>query len=232
MVEMEFHNSVIDVPVLPERLSYGTGYDPCTYFFAVRDGVTPEQEEEDEEKADGPEYDEHVWLSLKNARILVAAIAEAMSEIDASGADTYASNAAAYNKKLAALDSRYQAAVDDGSKDTVLFGDRFPFRYLVDDYGLNYYAAFAGCSAETEASFQTVIFLSGKVDELGLGTVLTIEGKDHSIAETVVENTTSKDQKIAVMDSMQSATSRDAVSGTTYISVMEGNLDVLKDALK
>ena len=101
----------------------------------------------------------------------------------------------------------------------------------MDDYGLHYYAAFAGCSAESEASFETVSFLAKKVDELGLPCVLTIEGKNHKIAETIVENTAEKNQKMLTMDSMQSTTSEDVANGTTYLSVMEQNLGVLKEAL-
>ena len=113
----------------------------------------------------------------------------------------------------------------------MLFGDRFPFRYLVDDYGLSYYAAFAGCSAETEASFETISFLAGKVDELRPPCVLTIEGAQHKVAETIVQNTAEKNQSILTLDSMQSTTSTDVANGTTYLSVMESNLDVLKQAL-
>ena len=134
-------------------------------------------------------------------------------------------------EKLAALDGEYQTVVDNAARKTVLFGDRFPFRYLVDDYGLSYYAAFAGCSAETEASFETVSFLAKKVDELKLPCVLTIEGKNHKIAETIVQNTAGKNQKILTMDSMQSTTSKDVANGATYLSVMEKNLSVLKEAL-
>ena len=114
----------------------------------------------------------------------------------------------------------------------MLFGDRFPFRYLVDDYGLDYYAAFVGCSAETEASFEAIAFLAKKTDELELPGILTIEGREHKIAETVVSNTRSKDQKILTMDSMQSTTSQEAKEGKTYLSVMEKNLEVLKQALE
>lgn len=103
---------------------------------------------------------------------------------------------------------------------------------MTDDYGLKYYAAFSGCSAESEASFETIIFLANKIDELGLNTVLTIEGKEHKIAETVIKNTKSKNQKIAVMDSMQSTTLKDVETGTTYLSVMEQNLKTLSEALK
>ena len=190
-----------------------------------------EAEEEESEDEDEPEYDEHVWLSLKNAETLCNAINDALETIDPANKDVYAANAAAYLEKLTALDSEYQSMVDNAARKTVLFGDRFPFRYLVDDYGLNYYAAFVGCSAETEASFETVSFLSGKVDELGLPCVLTIEGAQHKIAETIVQNTAEKNQSILTLDSMQSTTSTDVANGTTYLSVMESNLDVLKRAL-
>ena len=190
-----------------------------------------EAEEEEAEDEDEPEYDEHVWLSLKNAETLCNAITDALETIDPANKDAYAANAAAYLEKLAALDGEYQTVVDNAARKTVLFGDRFPFRYLVDDYGLNYYAAFVGCSAETEASFETISFLSGKVDELGLPCVLTIEGAQHKIAETIVQNTAEKNQSILTLDSMQSTTSTDVANGTTYLSVMESNLDVLKQAL-
>ena len=187
--------------------------------------------EQVKEEEDEPEYDEHVWLSLKNAETLCNAITDALEEIDPANKDAYAANAASYLEKLAALDGEYQTMVDNAARKTVLFGDRFPFRYLVDDYGLSYYAAFAGCSAETEASFETISFLAGKVDELGLPCVLTIEGAQHKIAETIVQNSAAKNQSILTLDSMQSTTSADAANGTTYLSVMESNLDVLKQAL-
>lgn len=190
-----------------------------------------EAEEEESEDENEPEYDEHVWLSLKNAETLCNAISDALEEIDPANKDAYATNAASYLEKLAALDGEYQTVADNAARKTVLFGDRFPFRYLVDDYGLSYYAAFAGCSAETEASFETISFLAGKVDELGLPCVLTIEGAQHKIAETIVQNTAEKNQSILTLDSMQSTTSTDVANGTTYLSVMESNLDVLKQAL-
>ena len=187
-----------------------------------------EEEHDHEEEA---EYDEHIWLSLKNAQVLVAAISEALQETDPARKDTYAANAAAYAEKLSALDGEYRAAVDSGKYKTLLFGDRFPFRYLADDYGLDYYAAFPGCSAETEASFETVSFLAGKMDALGLPCVLTIEGTQHKIAETIVQNTAQKNQQILTMDSMQAITANDAASGVSYLSIMEKNLSVLKKAL-
>jgi zinc transport system substrate-binding protein len=177
------------------------------------------------------EYDEHVWLSLKNASVLVGAISEAIAKADTANAATYRANASAYIDKLNALDKEYSDMVSAAARDVLVFGDRFPFRYLIDDYGLVYYAAFVGCSAESEASFETIMFLAGKVDENSLTSVITIEGKEHKIAETIISNTATKDQKILTLDSMQTTTMADVKSGTTYISVMESNYEVLKEAL-
>ena len=178
------------------------------------------------------EYDEHVWLSLRNAKILSAEIAEVLCEKDPANAASYKANFASYSAKLDALDKDYTAAVASASKKTILFGDRFPFRYFTDDYGLDYYAAFVGCSAETEASFETVVFLSKKVDGLGLNSVLKIESGDGKIARTIVQNTKNKTAKVLTLDSIQSTTLKQANAGTTYLKIMEGNLKVLKEALK
>ncbi len=178
------------------------------------------------------EYDEHVWLSLSNAKLFCNAIETGLSEIDPDNATTYKSNLDLYNEKLSALDADYKAAVNNSAKKTILFGDRFPFRYLVDDYNITYYAAFLGCSAETEASFKTVTFLADKVNELQLNYVLTIEKSDNKIAKTIIENTNDKNQQILSLDSMQSTTSKDVAEGKTYLSIMENNLNVLKEVLK
>lgn len=177
------------------------------------------------------EYDEHVWLSLKNAQLFVLGIARAMGEADPEHRSSYETNTERYNEELSQLDSKFRNMVFNGNKDTILFGDRFPFRYMTEEYGLNYYAAFSGCSAETEASFETIVFLAGKIDELGLKAILTIDGSDQSIAKTIVENTASKDQEILVMDSMQSTTSKDSAQGVTYITIMEYNLATVARAL-
>ena len=177
------------------------------------------------------EYDEHVWLSLKNAAYLTGALSETLQELDAEHAQEYAANAAAYIESLNALDREYAAAVKQSEKKTILFGDRFPFRYLTEDYGINYYAAFAGCSTETDASFETVTFLSGKVDELGLHTILTIEGSDQKIAEIIRENTHGKNQQIQIVNSLQSVTAKEIQDGFTYLKAMRENYEVLKNAL-
>lgn len=177
------------------------------------------------------EYDEHVWLSLRNTKKLVAEIEKAVEKIDAENKQAYEENTRKYLSKLDELDKEYEKAVAEAKRKTVLFGDRFPFRYMVDDYGLDYYAAFVGCSAETEASFNTVVFLANKVDELNLPVVLTIEKSDQKIAKTIIENTKEKNQKIEVMNSLQSVTGDEAKNGTSYYSVMKDNLEVLKKAL-
>ena len=193
------------------------------------DGMQGEEEEEEEEE---PEYDEHVWLSLKNAELFVNTIADAIAKLDVENASYYNANATTYVANLVALDTQYTAAVAEGSKDTVVFADRFPFRYLVDDYSLKYYAAFVGCSAEANASFKTIAFLASKVDELNLNVILIIESSDGGIANSVKEATTNKNQQIMVMDSIQSATTKEYKNGRNYLSIMTKNLDVLKEAVK
>lgn len=199
---------------------------------AVEGMEAEEEHEEGEEAEEEEEYDEHVWLSVKNASVFCDAIEDSLAQLRPEAAEQYAANKEAYEAKLTSLDEQYQEVVDGASQKTVLFGDRFPFRYLTEDYNLTYYAAFPGCSAETEASFETVTFLSGKVDELGLSTVLTLEKSDGKIAKTIVENTKTKDQQIVTMDSMQSVTAEQVADGVSYLSVMEKNLDALKTALQ
>lgn len=179
-----------------------------------------------------PEYDEHVWLSLKNAKTLVGTIKEGLKKIDVKNADVFEENYKVYTKKLDKLDLAYKEGVEQGSKSTLIFGDRFPFRYMVDDYGIDYYAAFKGCSAETEASFETIVFLANKVDELDLSYIMTIENAKHKIAETILKNTKHKNQKILELNSMQSITKKEVEAGISYLSIMESNLNVLKQALE
>ena len=197
----------------------------------IVEGMQAEEEEEEGEEGEEEEIDEHVWLSLRNAQVFTSAIADALAQKDSANADSYRANAEAYGAKLAALDAAYAEAVDSAAHKTLLFGDRFPFRYLTDDYGLTYYAAFVGCSAETEASFETVIFLAKKTDELQLPAVLTIEGKDHRIAETIIGSTADKNRKLLTLNSMQGTTANDIAQGATYLKIMEVNLAVLKEAL-
>ena len=187
--------------------------------------------EEHHHEEEETEYDEHVWLSLKNASVVTQALSDAVQKLDGKNASVYKANTAAYLKELAALDAEYAAAVAKVKTKTLVFADRFPFRYLTDDYGLRYYAAFAGCSAESEASFETIIFLAKKIDEYALNSVLTIEKSNKKIAKTVVSNTKTKKQQILEMDSLQSVTQKEIKNGKTYLNTMRQNLAVLKTAL-
>ena len=158
-------------------------------------------------------------------------LADNLKQIDSDNADKYEADAKEYISRLKELDNRYREAVSGAADKTIMFGDRFPFRYLADEYGLTYYAAFPGCSAETEASFETVTFLSGKADELGLKTIYVIENSDKRVAQTIVKNTKTKNQEIVTMNSMQSVSNKDIAAGVSYIGIMEDNLLALKKGL-
>ena len=224
-------NESYDAIVDPENLFptyYPAKLSPSEVCEELAGHDKHHHDDDEEEK----ELDEHVWLSLRNAQILTTEICKALSEKDAKNASVYAKNLGSYNKKLSDLDAKYASAVKAGSKNTLVFGDRFPFRYLVDDYGLKYFAAFTGCSAESEASFKTIVFLSEKVNELGLQTVCQIESGNGKIAKTVISNSKNKKAKVLVFDSMQSTTAKQIKKGATYLGAMEKNLEVLKEALK
>lgn len=190
----------------------------------VKDGMP-------KEKSDDKEYDEHIWLSLKNAEKVCKTVCGKLKKADSKNKKYYEENEKSYINKLNTLDKKFSGVVKKSKTNTMVFGDRFPLRYFVDDYKINYYAAFAGCSAETEASFKTIAFLARKVDEYKLNSIFTIETSDGKIARTIKNNTKSRNQKILKFNSMQSITSKDIKNKVTYLSVMEDNLKVLKQGL-
>ena len=192
-----------------------------------------EKHEDEHHHHEEVENDEHIWLSLKNAWILVNALAQSLSKVDSANSSIYTANAVLYNAKLWEMDKEFATAVANASQKTVLFGDRFPFRYLVDDYGIKYYAAFVGCSAESEASFETVTFLAGKMDSLQLPAIFTIDGSNGKIAHAILEaSKKSKETPVLVLNSMQSVTDEQVKAGADYLSMMRDNLEVLKKAIK
>ncbi len=188
----------------------------------LKEGMEETEEEEEE-------YDEHVWLSIKNAEVFVEEIANVLASKDSSNSEEYLNNANDYLAKLEELDMEYQEVINSSSIDTLIFADRFPFLYLLSDYGLDYYAAFVGCSSEVEASFETIKFLSEKVDELAANHIYVLETSDQKLAQTIIDNSNSKDCEILVLDSIQ-ATSSD--TATSYLEIMESNLEVLKIGLE
>ena len=176
-------------------------------------------------------YDEHVWLSLKNAEALCEALTTELSAALPSSAEKIAANGAAYREKLAALDTRFAEEIEKAPMELLIFADRFPFRYLTEDYSLEYEAAFSGCSADSEASFETVVRLSDKLNESGVSSLMILESSTEDLAKTVISNSGREGIRIIRIDSMQSITSRDIERGETYLSIMEKNLAALIAAL-
>lgn len=177
---------------------------------------------------DVAQYDEHVWLSLKKAQKAVKHIADTLCELDFENAEKYKANATDYIEKLKSLDAKYEDAISSAAKNTLIFADRFPFRYMVEDYALEYFAAFPGCSAESEASFETIAFLIEKTKELKINDIIVLEGSDRKIASTVSAETGAE---IVMLNSCQSVTKENASDGQTYLSIMESNLTVITEAL-
>lgn len=190
-----------------------------------------EHEGEEEHHEEEIEYDEHVWLSLENAMIVCAYLKNEIASLDSENATVYENNLQAYVLELKNLNEEYKNVVSTAKRKVLLFGDRFPFRYMVDDYGLNYFAAFKGCAAETEASFKTIKFLADKLGEENLPYVMKIERSDDKIARAVIENSSKKDATIETMYSIQAVSGDDMKNGETYLSYMKKNLEVLKKVL-
>ena len=189
-----------------------------------------ESHEHEHEHESSNHNDEHLWLSIKNMKVITKSISKALVKADKDNKSSYEKNTTGYTNELNKLDNNLEKVVNNAKHDSILVGDRFPFRYLVEDYNINYYAAFPGCSGETEASFETIVFLSKKIDELNLDYVLSIDGSDGSIAETIIENTETKSQNVKVLNSMQSLGKKD-INKKSYISIMEQNINVIKDVL-
>ena len=195
-----------------------------------------EHEENDHDHHHGEEEhahatDEHLWLSLKLVPSFIREIAQAIAELDPAHADYYEANASEYIARIAALDMLYEETISSAGCSSLLFADRYPFKYLLEDYGLDYVAAFPGCSAETEASFETILKLSDTVNSLELQAVIVLKKSDTALAQTIINNSDNRDAEILILDSMQSVTSKDIDDGATWLSIMESNLQTLAVAL-
>ncbi len=198
----------------------------------IKEGMEHDHEHKEHEHAEECTYDEHVWLSLKNAVKMTEAVCTSIMELDADNADVYRTNADKYIVKLNALDTEYQTLVDSAKSKVVIMADRFPFLYLADDYGIEYYAAFPGCSAESEAGFETIAFLAEKVKEFKTPVVFQIETSNGSLVKTVIDASGVDNVKSGTLDSMQSVSKEKITGGYSYIAAMENNLLALKEALK
>lgn len=206
------------------------GINALRLFDVVKEELICEQgEHHHEHEAD---YDEHIWLSLRLAKMSVEAITDSVCELVPENAEGFKKNNIAYNLKLDELDKQYREAAEKSSDKTVIFADRFPFLYLTEDYGVNVVAAFPGCSADTDASFEVVTKLIEKVNELDKRTIIVLENSNQSVADTVIKNTKKKTTKIAVMNSCQAIGEYEIGQGASYIEIMTKNLDAFSEALR
>lgn len=204
---------------------YGTGVWASirTFFSNIYHAIFPHDHSHDDI------LDEHVWLSLENAEILVGAISEELIRLSPENKSNYEMNTKEYQEQLIELDKEYKQMTTNANRDTILVADRFPLRYLVDDYNLEYFAAFSGCSADAEVSFETLKFLTDKAIELELDYILTMEDSDNKMAQTIGESYDFKDT--LSFNSMQSVTKDAIIEGVSYINIMKSNLVVLTKAL-
>ena len=190
-----------------------------------------EAEEHEEEEHDGEheeEYDEHIWTTPANAMQIVEQLADIFGEADQTNKDTYRAQGEAYKAEIATLDQQFQQVVDEAECKTLIVGDRFPLRYFVEEYGLSYYAAFPGCSEDTEPSAATMAFLIDKVKKEQLPVVLHMELSNESIADSICESTGAEKLEF---HSCHKISKDDFEAGVTYVDLMQKNVEVLKKAL-
>jgi zinc transport system substrate-binding protein len=187
-----------------------------------------EEDDDHEEEDHSPAFDEHVWTSPRNAKVIVAAITEALCTQDSVNANFYRQNAAEYLARLDELDASFRAVVDGAKRKTIIFGDRFPFRYLADAYGLSYFAAFPGCSTDTEPSASTVAFLINKVKSEQVPVIFHIELSNEKLADTISE---AAGVKKLLLHSCHNVTRRDFESGANYLDIQKANVENLREAL-
>jgi zinc transport system substrate-binding protein len=194
---------------------------------AVEEEIVEGMEEEDDE---GEEiaYDEHVWTSPSNVILIVQAITDLLCEADSANADFFKQNAATYIKEMELLDAAFTELVSGAKRNTIVFADRFPFRYFADAYGLIYFAAFPGCSTETEPSAATVAFLIDKIRAERIPVVFHIELSNERMANTIRDETGAKK---LLLHSCHNMSKRDFDSGLGYLEIMKGNIKNLKEAL-
>jgi len=188
------------------------------------EGMTPEKEED----GGDVEYDEHVWTSPKNTMLIVQKLCDNLCQIDPDNSDDYKQNTKDYIEKLTELDNEFQNVVDNAKRKEIIVGDRFPFRYFVDEYGLTYYAAFPGCSTDTEASAATIAFLDDKIKKDSIPVVFHIELSNEKICDAICEATGAKSE---LLNAVHNVSKSDFDAGITYLDLMEHNVEVLKEAL-
>lgn len=175
------------------------------------------------------ESDEHVWTSPKNVMLICNEICDILCELDPDNSETYSERLINYTSQLSMLDSSLREISEISENNTLIFADRFPFRYLTEEYSWNYYAAFPGCAEQTEPSIKTIMFLIDKIKEENIPYVFYREFSSHTLADTVAEETGAK---TAMLHSCHNVTKQEFEAGITYIDLMTKNIEILKEALK
>lgn len=188
-------------------------------------------DDEHDEEYDEVHYDEHIWLSLKNAKIMTEKIRDSLTLVFPERKELFKVNANKYLEKLDELDKEY-FSVCSNKTDTLIIADRFPFIYLTEDYDINYYACFSGCSTETQASADTISKLIDKINMENADKILVLETSDKSVANSVINDSRCKSGVEAlVINSCQSVNAKD-LDNTSYLDIMISNLEVIKKVLK
>lgn len=212
--------------ILNEKRSLLNLMDALGSKVKLMEGIACHHEHDHEHKHSIHEYDEHIWLSLRHAITLTQAMADELSHLDAEHAERYQANAQAYISKLQALDAKYAALFKISPRDTIIVADRFPLLYLVSDYNLKHVAAFQACSAETEASFETVLHLTNTIKELRPPALIILEGSSHKLAQTLLENSQHSPCEILEINAFHTLPQEG-----DYASIMEKNLQQIQKAL-
>lgn len=193
------------------------------------EGMQTQHKQEEHGHMAETEYDEHVWTSLKNAMMITEEMTKELCEIDQENSDFYKENGQEYQEELAGLDEEFMTWRASLENPTLVFGDRFPFLYFAKDYDLNCYAAFPGCSSETEPSARTIAFLIDKVKEEELTCVFHLELSNAKAADAIAEATGTK---VKMLHSCHNISKEELDSGVTYLSLMAQNLETLQKAVK
>jgi len=194
------------------------------------EGMQPEAEESStqSETEEAPEMDEHVWTAPANAMKIVQKLSDTLCTLDSANQDTYKANTKTYLAQLQKLDDDFRQVIDNSKRKEIIVGDRFPFRYFCEEFGLTYYAAFPGCSTDTEADASTVAFLIDKVKEDQIPIVFHIELSNEQMCDSICEATSAKSE---LLNAVHNVSDSDFKAGVTYVSLMEHNVEVLKEAL-
>ena len=223
IIDMMTLCDTVEEEIVEGMEGYDSEHDENDYEGNEEDNSPKETTDPDE-----AEFDEHVWTSVDNAQIISQAISDALCKVDEDNSAVYRENCEKYLSELSSLKKEIAQTVNGGVRKTIVFGDRFPARYFTDEFGLDYYAAFAGCAEQSEPSAGTVAFLIDKVNQEDIPVVFYIELSNGKVADTIAE---SKNAKTMCFNSCHNISMEQYLKGVTYVELMRQNCEALKEAL-